>query len=282
METAKHRVFVFLDQSILPDNKLVNIALGYAYFLGVLSSRVYVIWAMTAGSWLGVGNDSVYVKTTCFEKFPFPISTLEQQSTIRELGENIDAHRKRQQALHADLTLTDTYNVLEKLRAGVALIDKDKRINDMGLVSTLLELHTRLDAAVLDAYGWPHNILESVLLERLVALNAQRAEEERNGTIRYLRPAYQNPTKVNQETMLEVADEPAPAAVKLEKTVFPKTLGEQSQAIRNLLKNVGKPLSSSEIGGYFKGAKTNRVSELLELLGGLGQVQALEGDRFST
>ena len=47
------------------------------------------------------------------------------------------------------------------------------------------------------------------------------------------------------------------------------------------LKTVGKPLSSTEIGGYFKGAKKDRVSELLELLGGLGQVRALEGDRFS-
>jgi hypothetical protein len=114
----------------------------------------------------------------------------------------------------------------------------------------------------------------------LVALNAQRSEEERNGTVRHLRPAYQNPKQAGQSAMLEVPDEPT-VAVKLEKIAFPKTLGEQSQAIRNVLKTVGKPLSSSEIGGYFKGAKKDRVSELLELLGGLGQVRALEGDRFS-
>ena len=74
------------------------------------------------------------------EEFPTP--NLEQQTIIRNLAENIDAHRKRQQNLHADLTLTDMYNVLEKLRAGQALDNKDKRINDMGLVSTLLEFHT--------------------------------------------------------------------------------------------------------------------------------------------
>ena len=77
-----------------------------------------------------------------------------------------------------------------------------------------------------------------------------------------------------------VPDKPT-VVVKLEKIAFPKTLGEQSQAIRNVLKTAGKPLLSNEIGGYFKGAKKDRVSELLELLGGLGQVQALEGDRFS-
>ena len=145
----------------------------------------------------------------------------------------------------------------------------------MGLVSTLTELHTRLDA-----YGWPHDILESEILERLVALNAQRSEEERNGMVRYLRPAHQNPKQAGQSAMLEVPDEPV-IVVKLEKIAFPKTLGEQSQAIRNVLKTVGKPLSSMEIGEYFKGAKKDRVSELLELLGGLGQVRTLEGDHFS-
>jgi len=33
VETSKHRFFVFLDKSILPDNKLVNIALSDAYYL---------------------------------------------------------------------------------------------------------------------------------------------------------------------------------------------------------------------------------------------------------
>jgi hypothetical protein len=53
-ETARHRVFVFLDQRILPDNKLVNIGLADAYFLGVLSSRVHVTWALAAGGRLVV------------------------------------------------------------------------------------------------------------------------------------------------------------------------------------------------------------------------------------
>ena len=81
--------------------------------------------------------------------------------------------------------------------------------------------------------------------------------------------------------LLEVPDEPMVAPTKRKTIAFPKTLGEQSQAIRNVLKNAGKPLSSIEIVGLFKSAKRERVSELLELLGGLGQVRALEGDRFS-
>jgi hypothetical protein len=41
----------------------------------------------------------------------------------------------------------------------------------------LLELHTVLDRAVCDAYGWPDDILnnDDEILSRLLALNLQRA-----------------------------------------------------------------------------------------------------------
>ncbi len=65
-------------------------------------------------------------------------------------------------------------------------------------------VHEELDAAVLDAYGWHDNPDDETLLERLVALNAERAAEEANGTIRWLRPAFQSPDSA-----------PAPAAATL-------------------------------------------------------------------
>ncbi|HSP42962.1 MAG TPA: hypothetical protein VLO11_08830, partial [Luteolibacter sp.] len=96
-ETAKHRVFVFVDASVLPEHKLVNIALDDAYALGILSSSIHVAWSLKSGSWLGVGNDSVYVKSRCFETFPFPaLEEGELKQRIRDLGEWLDAHRKRQ------------------------------------------------------------------------------------------------------------------------------------------------------------------------------------------
>jgi hypothetical protein len=79
----KHRIFQFLDATILPDNKLTAIAIADAAYLGLLSSRVHVTWAMATGSFLGVGNDSVYVKSACFEKFPFPTPTPTQLTAIR-------------------------------------------------------------------------------------------------------------------------------------------------------------------------------------------------------
>ncbi|WP_296669612.1 DNA methyltransferase [Rhodoferax sp.] len=99
VETAKHRTFQFLDASILPDNKLVAISLSDAFHLGVLSSQLHGLWALAAGSWLGVGNDPVYVKSRCFETFPFPAEDTGLTPALREkisqLAEQIDQHRKR-------------------------------------------------------------------------------------------------------------------------------------------------------------------------------------------
>ena len=71
------------------------------------------------------------------------------------VAEELDAFRKARQNDYPRLTLTQMYNVLEKLKAGQTLTDEDKCIKDQGLVLILKELHERLDALVFEAYGWP-------------------------------------------------------------------------------------------------------------------------------
>jgi len=164
VETTKHRVFQFLDASILPDNMLIAIAANDACALGVLSSIVHGEWSLAAGGRLGVGNDPRYNKTRCFETFPFPSDdtgfdvTSPLATTIGDRAEAIDAHRKRvlasPEGLKAGLTLTGIYNVLEALRAGRTLSAKEKLHHDTGLVGVLQSLHDELDTAVLQAYGW--------------------------------------------------------------------------------------------------------------------------------
>ena len=122
--TAKHRIFQFLDAKILPDDALVCIGLADAYFLGVLSSRLHTVWALRAGSWLGIGNDSRYRKSKTFDPFPFPEASDALKAKIRASAEELDALRKQCQAEHPGLTLTQIYNVLEKLRAGEAVRTK--------------------------------------------------------------------------------------------------------------------------------------------------------------
>ncbi|MBS3910986.1 MAG: class I SAM-dependent DNA methyltransferase [Hydrogenophaga sp.] len=209
VETAKHRTFQFLDASVLPDNMLIAIASDDAAWLGVLSSQVHVEWALASGGTLE--DRPRYNKTRCFETFPFPSDdtglTPALTERIRQLAEQLDAHRKARQAAFESVTLTGMYNVLDKLRRHEPLTAKDKTLHEQGLVSVLQSLHDELDAAVLMAYGWSdlgavpwsdeaaRAAWTETLLERLVALNAKRAAEEAAGMVRWLRPAFQDPAR---------------------------------------------------------------------------------------
>lgn len=295
VETAKHRAFVFLDKSILPDNKLVAIASADAFVLGVLSCRLHVVWTLAAGSTLE--DRPVYVKTTCFETFPFPAATDEQKQRVRAIAERLDAHRKRQQELHPGLGLTDMYNVLAKLRAGQPLAAKDKATNEQGLVSVLLQLHDDLDAAVADAYGWPVDLSEEEVLVRLAALNAERAQEEARGTVRWLRPEYQKPQgeQPTKQTVLDLGGENGTSATKIPvrrdpcaggdspvtaKALWPKTLPEQVQAVRDALAAAAGPATAEAVARTFLRARTDKVAELLATLAAIGQAREVEPGIF--
>ena len=121
VETTKHRVFQFLNTQIVPDHMLIAIGSEDAFYLGVLSSRIHIIWALRAGGWLGVGNDPRYSKSKIFEPFPFPSPSDLLKAQIRTIAEELDVFRKERQKEHPDLMLTQMYNVLEKLKANVPL-----------------------------------------------------------------------------------------------------------------------------------------------------------------
>lgn len=304
IETTKHRLFQFLGSDILPDNKLTNIACDDPFLLGVLSSRLHITWSLAAGSRLGVGNDPVYVKTTCFEPFPFPQALHDQQQRIGHIAEQIDNHRKRQQAEHGSLTLTGMYNVMEKLRSGDTLSDKEKAIHEQGLVSVLRELHDQLDRAVFEAYGWAdladklvglpgattplpdkpeaQAAAEEELLLRLVALNAQRAAEEARGQVQWLRPAYQNPSTATPAEQVELEVEADNEAIALEnasantgKQTWPKNMREQVAAVRTSLQ--AQPMSIEAIAGQFKRSPKVAVQAVLGALEELGMVRQDDG-----
>ncbi|MCG6158316.1 class I SAM-dependent DNA methyltransferase [Rubinisphaera margarita] len=284
-ETAKHRFFVFLSGDIRPDNALINIGLDDAYFLGVLSSRIHVAWALATGGRLGVGNDPRYNKTRCFETFPFPTPTEDLKQRIRELGEQLDAHRKRQQELHPKLTMTGMYNVLEKLRAGEPLSDKEKTIHEQGLVSVLKQIHDDLDAAVFEAYGWSPELTDEEILEKLVALNHERAAEEEQGLIRWLRPEFQNPQgqQATQKKLGIKEDAPEPAAAKpakVKKATWPKSLPERIGAIRTALHSQSSACTAAELAKGFSRVKADTVEELLDTLVEVGQARQTDDGRY--
>jgi hypothetical protein len=169
-DTARHRIFQFLDENVVCDDKVVICASADGFVLGVLSARFHVVWANKAGVRLGVGNDPVYASNRCFDPFPFPSADHVQKHRIRLAAEDLDSHRKCVIAEHPYLTLTSIYNVLERVRGGVALdaVEPDeRRIFEDGLVLILKELHENLDALVADAYGWPVNLTDEDILARL-------------------------------------------------------------------------------------------------------------------
>ena len=277
IETARHRWFTFLDAQILADNKLVNIALDDAYFLGVLSSRAHVVWSLAVGARLGVGNDPVYVKSRCFDAFAFPDPTDARRSQIRDLAEKLDAHRKERLRAHPTLTVTGMYNVLAMLRAGDALDEKSKVIHQQALTTVLRQLHDELDAAVFDAYGWPTTLTDEEILEKLVALNAERAAEERTGLVRWLRPEFQNPTGTGTATQGDLpveaddaGEETAPAAASTA-APWPKKPAEQFGVVRSLLTtNRTAAFSAEQVRRSFKGAAAEDVVDALDGLVHLG------------
>lgn len=289
LENSPDRYFTFLPSDISPDQKLRVIATSDSYVLGVLSASTHKVFSFRVGGRTGVANTPVY-NTRCFTCFPFPDPPEDLKQRIRELGERLDGFRKARQAEHADLTLTQMYNVLERLReldrdpTAKPLNAKEKAIHDKGLISVLRQIHDDLDRAVFDAYGWPHDLSDEAILERLVALNKERAAEEKRGLIRWLRPDFQAPKQAApvQQTM-DVGAEATAAPAKAEKQPWPKKLAEQTQAVHAALAAADGPRTARELARAFKSAPTPRVEEVLQSLVAMGKAWNVEGreDRYA-
>jgi len=293
VETAKHRIFQFLDVTILPDNTLVNIASEDGAHLAILSSWVHTSWALRAGGWLGVGNDPRYSKTRCFDPFPFPAWTDTQRRELAKAGEALDAFRRARLTESSHLTLTRLYNALEAYRSG--------RVPEQGLsnsmtaeeaddftqasVTVLAELHAEIDRLTLTAYGWSDLEVisaaerEQTLLTRLVALNVERRQEEARGQVRWFRAAYQAPRsrmKVSgiDDRQLDVDDILLPTG----RIPWPREPRPQLLLLKGALAEAEAPLSAEDLVARFKGRKAAvEVPRLLAALERTGQVRATGG-----
>ena len=169
---AKHRLFVFLSEKVIPDGALVVFARNDDYSFGVLHSRIHEIWARATGTQLREAESGFrYSHTATFETFPFPRPTDEQREAIAEAARELNRLREgwlnpvdaegKAVMFGVDLrrrTLTNLYNEYEGH-------------------SWLVNAHERLDGAVAGAYGWDAGVSEEGVLEHLLALNLARAEK---------------------------------------------------------------------------------------------------------
>jgi type II restriction/modification system DNA methylase subunit YeeA len=168
---SKHRVFVWIEQPTIPDQQLIIIARDDDYFFGVLHAKPHELWSLRQGT--SLEDRPRYTPTTTFETYPFPwppgqepgddprVEAIAQAA--RALVEKRDTWLNPPGAAEADLkkrTLTNLYNQRP----------------------TWLDLaHRRLDEAVFAAYGWPADLSDEAILERLLALNLERAAGQKEG-----------------------------------------------------------------------------------------------------
>ena len=189
---AKHRLFVWCDSRVCPDQRLIVIARNDDTTFGILHSRFHEVWSLRLCSWHGVGNDPVYNPTTVFQTFPFPdglspnipaadyadnphaVAIAEAARRLVELrdrwlnppewvewvDEPVPGYPKRPVPRNEDAakalkkrTLTNLYNTRPQW---------------------LADAHAALDATVAAAYGWPADISDDDALRELLELNLTR------------------------------------------------------------------------------------------------------------
>jgi type II restriction/modification system DNA methylase subunit YeeA len=164
-EVAKHRIFAWMDTDIIPDKKLHVIVRDDDYFMGLLQSRAHVVWSLRTGSTLE--DRPSYNSDTTFETFPFPWPPGHESKDSPLVEARAEAARELIEKRDAWLNPPDTSAEELKRRTLTNLYN--------ACPSWLAEAHRKLDAAVFAAYGWPVTLTDAELLERLLALNHERA-----------------------------------------------------------------------------------------------------------
>jgi hypothetical protein len=179
------------------------------------------------------------------------------------------------------------YNVLEKLRAGAPLDEADERVKNDGLVLILKELHDKLDALVFKAYGWSQELSDEEVIARLVSLNKERAAEEAQGQVRWLRPEYQKSRagivgapSVAPERQGEMALTSEPG--KVQKPRFPTDELARTAAVMAALAAASGAASAASIAGTFQQGKQiePHIQATLLSLARMGYVSAQDGRAF--
>lgn len=196
---AKHRLFVWLDRSVLPDSRLYAIALESDVALGVLSSRIHEVWALANASKHGDGDDGgrpTYNAKSCFETFPFPQGmTLDLAPTdyTNPAAPMIAAAAQELDNLRGNwlnpLEWTDWVRTPEEETASFPPRPVAKPGHEADLKKRTLtalynarpawldKAHKTLDKAVADAYGWDDytpELADDEILRRLLTLNLAR------------------------------------------------------------------------------------------------------------
>ena len=190
---GQHAAFTFLPTKMVFSDSLIVFPFDTYSTLSMLQSRPHETWARFFGS--SMKDDLRYTPTDCFETYPFPEEW--------ECDETLETTGKEYFEFRADLMVSSNEGMTKTY---TRFHNPDERSME---IVRLRELHAQMDRAVLDAYGWndiptdceflldyeideegwgnkkkpyryrwPDDVRDEVLA-RLMALNAERAREER-------------------------------------------------------------------------------------------------------
>jgi type II restriction/modification system DNA methylase subunit YeeA len=202
---SKHRMFVWVDSRIFPDQQVIVIARADNTTFGVLHSRFHELWSLGMCTWMGVGNDPRYTPTTCFETFPFPEGmtpkdtadwrgTIPADCPVKAQAEKVAAAAEKLNSLReawlnppewVDWVITPEEEKAGFPKRPVAKPGHEAELKKRTLTNLynarpawLDMAHKTLDMAVAEAYGWADytpEMPDEEILCRLLALNLDRA-----------------------------------------------------------------------------------------------------------
>ncbi|MDY7011378.1 MAG: hypothetical protein SVV80_11605 [Planctomycetota bacterium] len=173
---AKHRLFAWMEPGWLPDHQLIAFARGDDYFFGVMQSHIHEVWSDAQGTQLREKESGRrYTPTTCFETFPFPwpVNQSDIPADKKDIHARISAAAERLDELRANWINPEPGSISGrdlKRRTLTNLYNKRP--------TWLQNACAELDSAVLEAYGWPMDIRNDEILEKLLDLNLARAAAE--------------------------------------------------------------------------------------------------------
>lgn len=195
---AKHRVFIWLPTSTVPENLVIVISREDDTTFGILHSRFHEYWSLRMGT--SLEDRPRYTPTTCFETFPFP-EGLTPDIPAKDYADNPRAIRIAEAAEKlntlrenwlnpADLVIrvpevVEGYpdRILPRDEAAEKILKKRTLTNLYNERPAWLDhAHADLDRAVAAAYGWEADweagMDEEEILKRLFDLNQERAARQ--------------------------------------------------------------------------------------------------------
>lgn len=215
---AKHRLFVWMDQTVLADHQLVVFARADDTTFGIVHCRMHELWSLRLGT--SLEDRPRYTPTTCFDTFPFPedltpADTAHQRTETLAHGVIVPAGLPAFARQHAEAIARAAKRLVDLRDAWLNPPEWCERVPEvvpLGMSASpypdciiakpgyeaelarrtltnlynarpawLAQAHEALDSAVADAYGWTdytQDMPEEEILRRLLALNIQRAGQQ--------------------------------------------------------------------------------------------------------